>query len=303
MQRNRILRINVLLYIFLILFLPSCIKDGDPEDCLDTHLLQVKAVGVSDAVLYVFDENQLFLDTIVVHAPALSTRADIEMNAIVKLNYPNHSKITVVGWGNSLGEEQNIPLPHVGSSLNDARVALKTSTGINSMRYARSPADLFQGYLEIDLTGKNRQTITHVINLTRKISSAYIVTKGLQEWVGTNDTDFSYVVKSTYDSMDFKAELTGTKVNYQPNTLFEANGNFIAPIFNTFHSADEYITIEIYKGTTLVYNARTDSDGNPFKLEAGKLLQVLIILKGTGAGINVSFTISQWGVVNIDQEL
>lgn len=303
MQRNYILKINVLLYIFLILFLSSCIKDGDSDDCIDTHILQVKAVGVSDAVLYIFDENQLFLDTIVVHAITPSTRAETAMNSIVKLDYPNHSKITVVGWGNSLGEGQNIALPGIGTSLDDARVALKTTTGINSVPYANSPDDLFHDYLDIDLTGRNRQTITHTMTLTRKVSSAYIVTKGLQQWVGTNSTDFSYVIKGTYDSMTFRGEVTGKKVNYQPSASFDNSKNFIAPIFNTFHSGDEYITIEIYNGTRLVYTAETDSDGNPFRLEAGKLLQVLIILEGTGAEIDVSFTISEWGVIDIDQEI
>ena len=297
--------ISTIFYFTLLLVsavLPGCIKEDGGSDCpTAAHYLMVRSFDadnkeitgtgvVRDVVLYVFDNNGAYLGKI--------TGTE---NTPVPLNYPEGSNIHIVGWGNSGGGNEVMPNLSAGSSVDDASVKLNNTKADNPETNVSSPDDLFWGYANVSLVTPQGATgeIRHDLSVKRKAASMNISIKGLQGWANTTDTDFSVVVHGSRNKIDFAGNNTGDPAAYKPVLNLNGNGIFTTGIFNTFPSSDIVVSIDIYKGTEKIYTVAADKDGKPFVLTDGRLLNVYIDFTGTG---NVSFTVTEWGKIDINQE-
>ena len=292
------------IFYFTLLFVPvvmsGCIREKG-EDCpLSAEYLIVRSYdadnneitgtgAVQDVVLYVFDEQNLYLETI----------ASPE-NERVRLNY-TEPRITVVAWGNSKSGHQQMPAIQRGTPLDEAEVTLLSGDTRASSGYSQSPDDLFFGTADIQLgQATGRREVVHPVPVKRKVASMYVVVKGLREWAGTSGDDFSLEISVEYGSIDFQGRSMGRAAVYEPAVSFDADGNFVSRIFNTFPSGTSVVSVGIYQGTNLIYSTSTDADGKPFTLADGRLLNVLIDL--TGGSARTSFTVTEWGKTDINQD-
>lgn len=297
--------ISTILYLLLLLapaVLPGCIKEDGGADCpTAAHYLMVRSYdadnkeitgtgAIRDVVLYVFDNNGNYLEKI--------TGAE---NLPIPLNYPEGASIHIVGWGNSGGGNQVMPDLAAGTPLANALVKLNNTKAENPETNASSPDDLFWGNADVSLVAPPGETgeIRHDLSVKRKAASMNISIKGLQGWANTTDTDFTLVVHGSRNTIDFGGNNTGDPAAYTPTLLPDNNGVFTTGIFNTFPSGDIVVSIDIYKGNEKIYTVAADKDGKPFVLPDGRLLNVFIDFTGTG---NVSFTVTEWGKIDINQE-
>lgn len=308
--------ISTIFYLALLLasaVLTGCIKEKGSDYCpTAAHYLIVRSFdadnkeitgtgAVREVVLYVFDNKGAYTGKIIASE-----------NERVPLNYPEGSQLTIVGWGNSQSGKQVMPQLAPGTPIDQAVVTLvenssqpivapigsKASPEISS--YSASPDDLFWGMSPIALNSIEGQTeVGHELDIKRKVASMSVVIKGLQEWAGTSDTDFSIVINGTRKSIDFKGNKVGDPTLYLQQLLKNENGQFVTGIFNTFPSADTQITIDIYKGNEKIYTVTTDGDNKPFVLDEGRLLNVFIDFT---RNVGVSVTVTEWGKVDINQD-
>lgn len=293
---------NSVLYLLFLLFTlgeSGCIKEDahNPEGCppdRNKHLLIVRSFDlpgheitgtgvVKEIILYIFDKNGIYLGQI-----------QNKENEPVELDYPNQTSLTIVGWGNSSGGEQEPPQINSGATINDLQLKLKqTQAG-----YSSSPADLFHGIVTIDQKpGSN--DITHYLDIQRKVASMYISLKGLQAWLGTTDTDFSFEIDGKFNAFDFYGNTKGEQTTYRPTFEFKETDEFVIPIFYTLPSGETPVTLRILKGGQVIYTTSEDESGNPFRLEPGKLLSVSIDFN---AGISTVVTLESWVESDINQE-
>lgn len=278
----------------------ACIRE-DNDDCPagnDEHVLTVHSFdgqgneltgtgAVSEVMLYIFDAQNHFLQSI-----------SCKENETVPINYPEQEKIAVIGWGNSQSNNQTMPQPIQGTPLESLQMSLLHS-GEGTLL---SPDDLFYGSVNVDFSAATRVvTVTHQLNLQRKVAGMEIIVKGIPQRFETDDEDFTLQVNETAEGMDFMGDLTTSHNNYRPTCRFNSLKELIAPIFRTLPSGGRPVTVTLYKGNEPVYEASTNEEGTPFILEAGKLLSITIDLN-KGAGGSASFFVNKWNESNINQE-
>lgn len=291
-----------LLLFFVAVSLFSCIKEEPGNGCpTGTHYLVVRSLdanngeitgtgAVKEVVLYMFDQNRNYFKTVI-----------CEESQQVSLTHPTQmDHITVVGWGNSAGGNQVMPQLAIGTPLAKALVTLKKNISENSLGFSISPDDLFYGTTDISFIRLNDNSdVVHDLFVKRKVASMSVVIGGLQQWYGTEDTDFTFLVHGTRESLDFNGSIAGNDTFYKPPVSMDANGWISSGIFNTFASGDAPVYIDIYKGTKKIYTVYADGHGVPLRLSEGLLLNVLIDFRGE---IRVGFTITNWGEIDINQE-
>lgn len=286
--------------LMLCIMQAACIRDND-DDCFDRnkqHVLIIRSFdgqgneltgteAVSEVMLYIFDAQNHFLESI-----------PCKENTTVPIEYPEQKEITIIGWGNSQNNNQKMPQAVPGSPLNTFQINLLHSSEGSLL----SPSDLFYGIVNINFSTTTRTaTVTHRLTLERKVASMEISVKGIYQQFNTDDTDFSLQVSETAEGMDFLGELTSSHNDYHPACRFNSSKELIAPIFRTLPSGENPITVTLYKGNKAVYQVSVNDEGIPFRLEAGKLLSIVINMNKEGGG-NTSFVVNKWNESNINQE-
>lgn len=282
-------------YILFLLFLFSgCIKD-DLNDCPKTYRLVVQTDPNDDVslratpkvVLFIFDENNRLLDY-----------RNTSPGVVMELSYEGHSRLNAVAWAN-IDDHVNVSTLNTQMPLENATVKLIDRTDLSEGNYALSPSDLFHGKKELDLN-LNTQEHPDVLIIGRKVAAIQIIAKKLKEYVGTIDNDFTYKVKSSKNTFDFNGKLMGDDRNYLPECSFSDKDELIAPAFLVFPSqTGQNISVDIYKGTNLIYTIDKDDNGLPLKTEEGKILE-LIVDFSTEASVDI--TIKDWDAAEINQE-
>lgn len=286
---------KILTYLLFALLMASCCKRYD--DHAQKHFLQIYAdESVHDLTLYVFDENQLFIDSVAV--TGIVTEPGAVSVTQIRLDHPGQCKITAVVWGNASNGLQRVSPLAKGTHLRQAFVELKTFDG--PVLLALSPDDLFRGYLEINMRQCREGAAYHRMTLMRKVSSVQIMTRGLHQFTGTADSDFQYIIGTTYGRLSFQGVFSEAKVSYLPSSFFNANDDFVTPVFFTFPSVPgEAIHVYIYHAGELILTVSEDKNGNPLVLNENKRLNISINL--LGGGLLVSLQVQPWNTINIDQ--
>lgn len=293
--------------------LASCVRDDEYDRDMTKHYrLTVKAVDSDfDAVknnvlLYVFDDESKFTKLV-------QTTLDKDIDLALERG----KSYTVV----ALPHSADMPLPTLvsGALIHDAHIVLATSVFADNNNVATSPGDIFYGTISLidddpicrDARGKADTEIVgptsehQVIWARRKVAALTVIARNVQAALGTTDTDFSFVVRQTYGAMDLNGTLKGSKVVYHPASHFSTtNKDLIAPMFYTYAwQSEDGFTLDIYKGNSLLKSYTTDGDENPYLLKEGKHTVVLIDFGSTesGAQMNVSFSVMDWGYGSIEE--
>lgn len=239
---------------------------------------------VKEVSLYVFDQNKQFL----------GVHTDAKPGQFVELNYPDHELLTVVAWGNGMQGHQAMPTLTVGDKMEKAFVSLLQSRAAQAT--IQSPDDLFYG--SVTLTKENL-TMENQLPIHRKTSGVAITARKLRQYANAADDNFTYVLRQTGDKLNFEGKEAGEFSCYNPKASFTENKDeFVAPIFNILTTTSD-IEVDIFHGDIRVATILKSPDGKPLRVEAGRVLNILIDLSGD---ISVSVSITPWGVQQIWKE-
>lgn len=303
MQNNKFRNYLQMLFISLVtaFVTTGCTKE-DTSQCFEiknyTHRLLVKAYDadgkeltaekVKDVVLYVFDQNNSFL--------GLHTNAKLAHSVV--LNYPNNDILKVVAWGNGSQGNQTMPTLIVGDKMETAFVSLLNTN--TEKATIQSPDDLLHG--AITLKPENYE-VENTLPIYRKTSGVTITANKLKRYTDASDENFTYVLRKTGSKLNFAGKEMGEPSSYLPEASFTENKDeFVAPLFNILTTTSE-IEVDIFHGSTLIYTIVSTTDGEPLKVEAGRVLNILIDFKvSTSPEIIVKIEITSWGVEHIWKE-
>lgn len=277
----RYLSIAVLLMTGLVW---SCIRD-DRDDCITSYQLIVKPIAsdsvrngdISEVVLFIFDKEQKFIGSM-----------KTGINQVTELSYPSYDELYVVAWGNITGRNQTLSPPETGKLPGQINLNL----AMKDASYALPPGDLFQGAKPVNQKAASSQP--DVLLIKRKVANVTVTAKGLQDYLGTTDVDFTYVIRGSSGSTDLNGVLSGNEVRLQPDAAFNVNRDFTTPAFRVFPST--HLAVDLYKGNQLVYSTDKDDAGNPFVAPEGKKLAILIDFRGN---IRVTISVSNWDDTDI----
>lgn len=296
MQNNKYRSCLQMLFISLVAaFVTMGCTEEDISQCApDTYRLTVKAFDadgkeltaetVKEVSLYVFDQNKQFL----------GVHTQTTLGQSVELNYPAHEQLTVVAWGNGQQGHQTMPTLTVGDKMETAFVSLIQTKA--AMATVQSPDDLFHGYIALS---KENLKVENQLPTYRKTSGVAITARKLRQFANANDNNFTYVLRQTGNKINFEGKEAGDCSNYIPAASFTENKDeFIAPIFNILATASD-IEVDIFHGEIHVATITKAPDGTPLKVEAGKVLNILIDFTGD---ITVSVTVTPWGVQHVWKE-
>lgn len=286
----------------------SCRDDDEgPREQTKHYRLTVKAIGpdsenVRDNVyFYLFDDGDKLAKVV---KGNLDQEADIEL--------ARKSKYSAV----ALGYSPETPVPNIplGTSIEDAQIILSTKDFVGN-KVATSPGDIFHGIIELkenanpecpDIPGA--ADTAQIVWIKRKVAALTIIARNLQSELNTTDEDFSYVVRQTSGTLDFRGNLKGDKVAYHPTSHFSTtNHDLVAPMFYTYPSAsDEGFAVDIYKGNTLLKSYFGDNEESPMLLKEGKHTVVFIDFRkdatDNGDGfLDVTCKVLDWTDTNINE--
>lgn len=293
MTFNRLIT-NLLGVLVLAAAATGCIKE-DADDCRDTCRLTVRAYDnsgseltqsdVSDVTLYVFDANKRFLE-----------RIDTRIGQSVSVEVAQGEDVHIVGWGNLTQADHSYTQPAVGDHLDDCLIGLKADT--RAVSYYLSPADLFRGAITITAQDRDGEKL---LPMYREAGSMTVIIRGLKEYAGFSDNDYTIEVGETPTTIGFDGTLTGSGAYYRPTGSFVAGGSgeeYSVPAFNMLPQTSG-VQINIYHGTQLIDTVTRDSSGNAIAVEKGKLTNVLI---NYSAEVSVSVAVTAWGVNQVWKE-
>jgi len=257
----------------LLFFLASCHRDSH------CRLPSVKAVAaakeVSDpgnrheieqVVFYIFDQNRLFIDKIT--AP---------LNQSVELDYPCFKHFYVIGWGNINENDETITRFEAGMSKLDGEVTLKLLYEYLLHPLYASPSDVFYGEVKIWNNRVSGQATD--LPLARATSNVSVKVRGLKEYFGDSGDNYSVVLSTGYNALNFLGMPMGCPANYRLEGEFSSHypSQFETGVFRVFGSRVGIpVEVRIYRGNTLVDVVLTDSSGNSLMACNGKLLEVRI---------------------------
>lgn len=312
MKHISFIKRNLILAFGAFVFLGTgCIKEGlDP--CYKLYLRAENVRGdditvlgqVRDVSLYVFDENENYLETRALDKNFITTRQEI-----VLTNYPADKKLHLVAWGN-LGDKTNQQITEP-KTLNDLKLMLKSNDGI-----AQSPDSLYYGSKVVLATGGGvSQNDTLVVRI--KTGTITIKTEGVQNITKSPD-ELGFAMDNTLDTYDAAGEQTGSEVSYQPGSMYDVSisewrttGEVSAETVgkaggmqNVFPGDDLTFTLSRngsdLKKVNKLLNVETGLEETP-SVPAGGRLDIIFKFADDGT-ISARMRVSPWGIVNEDIE-
>lgn len=265
------------------------VVDGGEEEVDDTV--------ISDVSLYVFDEQERFLEYI-----------PCGIRETIALDFPQHKRLHIVSWGNSRCGNLYFPQLKVGTPMSEGFVGLFPADGASSQSAAglfssrvggdcyTSPDDLFYGKTTLDVEGMTTTSQSILLSIRRKVASCNVTMVGLQDKFKLTDEELAEVsvnVRETHSTIDFYGRFGGAGAGYRPVGGLNDKGHHITPTFNLFPSVPgEFMTIEIYCADTLLATIAADDSGTKLTAQEGKLLNVLVVFSNQ---LSVEIKTTPWG--------
>lgn len=279
---------GILYYMFTLLLLSGCIAENT-DDCFKGIPLEVSLPsGVSqeaikDMTLYVFDDKDFLLDILPVNGMEP-----------VNLNYPGIPTLHCVAMGNTQDGTMLVSPLKKGDPCSDGFISLKPSASTKAEQSIfTSPSDLFYGELEIENNTTSNHPAEQFINISRMTASMNITLRGLQDLTGTEDSNYSLVVRETGSRMDFNGNYGAPSASYSPAMTLAENKDFEVSMFRLFPTTNgSGLTIDIYHDGSLLKSITADGSGNPIVPVVGKTTNLLLNFK---ASVDVEVEITGWG--------
>lgn len=286
---------GILYFMFTLLLLSGCIAENTDDCFKGTPLIVELPSGIlpetmKDISLYVFDDKDRLLDVF-----------SMSGTEPVILNYPDIPMFHCVALCNTQDGTMSVNPPEKGGLRSDGFISLKPAEPTRAEQgIFTSPTDLFYGELKFENNTTHAQTEKQVITVSRMTASMNITLRGLQRLTGTEDRDYSLVVRETNSRMNFDGTYGGTPVSYSPPVTPAANKDFEVSMFRLFPTVNTAgLTIEIYHKGTLLKSIHADGSGNPILPVVGKTTNLLLNFEGS---VNVEIEITKWGETTIWKE-
>lgn len=294
----------------LAVMLTGCIKD-DLAECSKltlkveglnrTDITDITSLGlVEDATLYIFDENKKLLETRNLDKDFILSKEAIRLD-----NYPDHTKLNIVAWGNLKGGNQSVTDP---KQLEDLKVQLKSSED----GFAQSPDSLYFGTKEVTSLGSGIVGGDGQVVIRLKTGTYTIKTSGLNNALKAyglrSASDFDFYINRTLSVYDNAGSLDGDSVAYNPEGTYDTAQEWLTTGIidqdqfggkqNSFAGENLGVSITSKDGSVnkTVY---VDDNGDPFEIPEGGRLDVLLLF-GEDGTISAKMRITPWGVVEED---
>lgn len=275
-------------YLFTLLLLSGCIAENT-DDCFKGIPLKVNLPAgvqqetIKDMSLYVFDDKDLLLDIL----PVNSTEP-------VTLNYPGIPTLHCITLGNTQDGTMLVSPLKKGDPCSDGFISLKPSASTKAEQgISTSPADLFYGELNIENNTTSNHAGAQTMDVSRMTASMNITLRGLQKLTGTDDGNYSLVIRETSSRMDFSGNYGGAPASYSPAMTLAANKDFEVSMFRLFPTTNgSGLTIDIYHNRSLLKSITADGSGNPIVPVVGKTTNLLLNFEGS---VGVEIEITGWG--------
>lgn len=279
---------GILYYLFTLLLLSGCIAENT-DDCFKGIPLKVSLPAdvpqetIQDMSLYVFDDKDLLLDIFPVNGMEP-----------VNLNYPGIPTLHCVTLCNTQDGTVLVSPLKKGDPCSDGFISLKPSVSTRAEQgIFTSPSDLFYGELEIENNTTSNGGGEHTIEVSRMTASMNITLRGLQQLIGTNDGNYSLVVRETSSRMDFNGNYGGPPASYSPAMTLAANKDFEVSMLRLFPTAaGSGLTIDICHNGVLLKSVTADGSGNPIVPIVGKTINLLLNFESS---VDVKVEVTGWG--------
>lgn len=279
---------GILYYLFTLLLLSGCIAENT-DDCFKGIPLKVSLPAdvpqetIQDMSLYVFDDKDLLLDIFPVNGMEP-----------VNLNYPGIPTLHCVTLCNTQDGTMLVSPLKKGDPCSDGFISLKPSVSTRAEQgIFTSPSDLFYGELEIENNTTSNGGGEHTIEVSRMTASMNITLRGLQQLIGTNDGNYSLVVRETSSRMDFNGNYGGPPASYSPAMTLAANKDFEVSMLRLFPTAaGSGLTIDICHNGVLLKSVTADGSGNPIVPIVGKTTNLLLNFESS---VDVKVEVTGWG--------
>lgn len=274
--------------IFTLLLFSGCGADKE-DDGFKVIPLKVKlpanvsAEAIKDLSLYVFDDKELLLDIL----PIRNTES-------ILLNYPDVPNLHCIAWCNIQDGTMSVSPLKKGDSLSDGFISLKPSLSTRAeTSFFTSPTDLFYGEFNVDNTSTSGRIEEQNLTVKRMVASMNITVRGLEELSGSNNGNYSLVVRETASIIDFEGHYGGNLASYAFASGFEPGKDYVIPPFNLFPTIDGGgVNIDIYHNGDLLRSVSTDSSRDPIIPIVNKTLNVLLNFK---LDVSVEIAVTGWG--------
>lgn len=287
----------------------SCIKE-DLEAC---YTLTLKVVNekseditplgnVTDASLFVFDENKTLLETRQLDADFIINRRNIE------LSYPEGTKLFLVAYGNLAGGNQTVKK---GTKAEELFVALNTT----AEGRASSPDSLFYGNKTVETIGAggyvggNQEIVIDprtgtVTMITVNLDKAIVARGGVLK--AGEEPQLQFQVDRTMESLDYNGEKSGKEVYFNPDGKYDKSREWATPNQTNMYTDKQLLGSIYYNGAKIgeAENALNETTGEMEPITVYPRKNTLIKLEwgNNGAFIGAKVKITPWGVVDEDIE-
>lgn len=254
-----------------------------------------EAGNVTEAAIYLFDENGDYLETYNL------SQSQIETHTQITLNYPAGKKVQAVAWGNvNEGEAQAISEAQIIENLS---VNIKQQNGITAF-----PDNIFNGTEEFKII----DTPTNPIEITiwPRIGTVKMYTENLPETykqVFRSGEETCLMSVESLNALNYKGELSGENSTYQSGTDWEIikdQQEWATEELNMV--ADDSFKlkalIDISDGTS--DQIEEDLNGDPIRIYPEQRTEVVFMWDPeTEAYLGVKVIVRPWGYVDEDFDL
>ena len=286
---------GILYFMLTLLLLSGCIAENTDDCYKGTPLTVELPAGIlpesmKDISLYVFDDKDKLLDVFSMSA-----------TEPVILNYPDIPMLHCVALCNTQDGTMSVSPPEKGGSCSGGFISLKPAepTRVEQGIFT-SPTDLLYGELKLENNTTPAKPERQVVSVSRMTASMNITLRGLQRLTGTEDWDYSLVVRETNSRMNFDGTYGGTPASYSPPVTPGKNKDFEVSMFRLFPTLNATgLTTEIYHNGTLLKSVHADGSGNPIIPVVGKTMNLLLNFEGS---VNVEIELTEWGETVIWKE-
>lgn len=298
----------------LAVALTGCIKEDLAEcskltlkveglDANSGEILDITRQGlVTDATLYIFDENKNLLEARDLGTDFILAKEEIKLD-----NYPDHTKLRIVAWGNVKGDNQTIAQP---KTLDELKLQLKST----EEGYAQSPDSLYYGAKEVTSLGSGIVGGDGEVAIRLKTGTYTIKTIGLPNALKSyglrSASDFDFYIDRTLNTYNNAGKLEGDSVAYNPDGEYDNSQEWLTKGVidnaalggkqNSFSGENLGVAIKSSNGS-IDRTLYTDDEGKPFEIPEGGRLDVQILF-GEDGTISARMRITPWGVVEEDIE-
>lgn len=302
----------------LAVMLTGCIKDDLAEcskltlkveglDANSGQILDITRQGlVTDATLYIFDENNNLLEARDLSADFILAKEEIKLD-----KYPDHTKLKIVAWGNVKGGNQTVAQP---KTLDELKLQLKSTED----GFAQSPDSLYYGAKDnVETLGDGivvKDESDREIAIRLKTGTYTIKTIGLPNALKAyglkSASDFDFYIDQTLNTYNNAGKLEGDSIGYNPEGEYDSAQEWLTKGVidnaalggkqNSFSGKNLGVAIKS-KDESVDKTLYTDDEGNPFEIPEGGRLDVQILF-GEDGTISARMRITPWGVVEEDIE-